>query len=100
MQDLQLPRAGGTTGPARPLFPHRYFRAVLARHQMPAAGDHVRAAATAIPAARATGGGKALPTCREAAVLRPANSPVAGNPWGRAPIPMVSPGRPKPRNDS
>jgi len=30
----------------------------------PDAGDEVSAAATARPAARATGGGKALPTCR------------------------------------
>jgi hypothetical protein len=35
----------------------------------------------ALPTAVATGGGKALPTCRYAAVFLPENSQSSGKPW-------------------
>ena len=47
----------------------------------------------ASPRARATGGGKALPTCRYAAVFRPENSHQSGKPCSRATIRTVSLGR-------
>ena len=47
----------------------------------------------ASPSARATGGGKALPTCRYAAVFRPGKAQLSGNPWIRATLRTVSLGR-------
>src|SRR5438034_373062 len=44
----------------------------------------------ATPSARATGGGKALPTWRYAAVLRPEKDQRSGNPWRRETIATVS----------
>ena len=45
-----------------------------------------------LPIASATGGGRAFPTWRYAAVLRPANCHSSGNAWRRATIRVVSRG--------
>src|SRR2546430_13196471 len=44
----------------------------------------------AVPSARATGGGKALPTWRYAAVLRPEKDQLSGNPCRRETMARVS----------
>lgn len=50
--------------------------------------------AIASPNAFATGGGKAFPTCRYAAVFLPTNSQPLGKPWTRAAIGTVRRGMP------